>query len=70
MRKLVLLCLSLAVSGCVGSIAKTVVTAPVKVVSKTVDLATTSQKEADEKRGRQMRKEEKKARKRAKREGY
>jgi hypothetical protein len=44
-----------------GCLAKTVVdvaTAPVKVVSKGVDLATTSQSEADEKRGREIRKRE------------
>ena len=47
-------------SGCVvGTVAKTAVdvaTIPVKVVSAGVDAATTSQKEADEKRGRGMRK--------------
>lgn len=51
---------ALALSGCV-TVAKTavdVVTLPVKVVSKSVDLATTSQSEADEKRGRAMRKAE------------
>lgn len=68
MRKIVLLCLALPLTGCIASVAKTVVTAPVKVASKTVDLATTSQSEADEKRGRDMRKAEKKARKRAQRE--
>jgi len=35
-----------------------VVTAPVKVVSGAVDLATTSQSETDEKRGRALRKRE------------
>jgi uncharacterized protein YceK len=48
-------------SGCVGTIAKTavdVVTLPVKVASAGVDAVTTSQSEADEKRGRQIRKEE------------
>jgi len=47
-------------SGCVvGTVAKTavdVVTLPVRVASAGVDAATTSQKEADEKRGREMRK--------------
>jgi hypothetical protein len=46
-------------SGCVGTIAKTavdVVTLPVKIASAGVDAATTSQKEADEKRGRELRK--------------
>jgi hypothetical protein len=48
-------------SGCVGTIAKTavdVVTLPVKVASAGVDAATTSQSEADEKRGREIRKAE------------
>ena len=40
----------------VASTAVDVATLPVKVVSKTVDLATTSQSEADQKRGREMRK--------------
>ena len=46
-------------SGCVvGTVAKTavdVVTLPVNVVSAGVDAATTSQSEADEKRGRELR---------------
>jgi hypothetical protein len=49
-------------SGCiVGTVASTavdVVTLPVRVVSAGVDAATTSQAEADQKRGRQVRKEE------------
>jgi hypothetical protein len=48
-------------SGLGGCIAKAVVdvaTAPVKVAGKAVDLATTSQSEADEKRGRQLRERE------------
>ena len=61
MRALVLL-LPLALSGCiVGTVAKTavdVVTIPVKVASAGVDAVTTSQKEADEKRGREARKED------------
>ena len=55
-------------SGCVvGTIAETavdVVTLPVKVVSSGVDAATTSQSEADEKRGRELRKAEEEAGKR------
>jgi hypothetical protein len=35
-----------------------VVKAPVKIVSKTTDILTTSQSESDEKRGRDMRKRE------------
>jgi hypothetical protein len=49
-------------SGCVvGTVAKTavdVVTLPVKVASAGVDAVTTSQKEADEKRGRELRKQD------------
>ena len=64
MRVLVLLVLPLALSGCVvasvAGAAVDVATLPVKVVSKSVDLATTSQAEADEKRGRELRKAEEK----------
>ncbi|WP_033926989.1 hypothetical protein [Sphingomonas sp. 35-24ZXX] len=48
----------LLLSGCIASAVGAVVTAPVKIVSKGVDLATTSQSEADENRGRAMRKAE------------
>ena len=48
----------LALTGCIASAVGAVVTAPVKIVSKGVDLATTSQSEADENRGRAMRKAE------------
>jgi len=62
MRIMILPVLPLALSGCVvGSVADAavdVVTIPVKVASKGVDLATTSQSEADEKRGRELRKAE------------
>ena len=62
MRFLLLPVLLLALSGCiVASVADTavdVVTLPVKVVSKGVDVATTSQSEADERRGRELRKQE------------
>jgi hypothetical protein len=61
MRSLVL-ALPLALGGCVvGTVAKTavdVVTLPVKAVSAGVDAVTTSQAEADQKRGREIRKEE------------
>ena len=46
----------LALSGCLAKTAFDVATAPVRVVSKGVDLATTSQSEADENRGREWRK--------------
>jgi hypothetical protein len=61
MRGLALLLLAPAAFGLSGCLAKTafdVATAPVKVVSKGVDLATTSQSEADQKRGREIRKRE------------
>jgi hypothetical protein len=49
---------SLALSGCIARAAADIVTAPVRITSKAVDMATTSQSEADEKRGRAMRKHE------------
>ncbi|MEP0390566.1 MAG: hypothetical protein ABJ205_09270 [Erythrobacter sp.] len=50
--------LSLTLSGCLVRTAANVVTAPVRVASKAVDLATTSQSEADENRGREIRRRE------------
>jgi hypothetical protein len=47
----------LTLSGCVNT-AASVITAPVRVVSKGVDWATTSQSESDRKRGRELRKRE------------
>ena len=62
MKRSLILALPLLLSGCiVGTVAKTAVdvaTLPVKAVSAGVDAATTSQKEADEKRGREIRKAE------------
>ena len=61
MRGLTLFLLPIAAIGLSGCLAKTafdVATAPVRVASKAVDLATTSQSEADEKRGREIRKRE------------
>ena len=49
---------SLALQGCLAKTALDVATLPVKVASRGVDLATTSQSEADEKRGREIRKRE------------
>ena len=57
MRHLLVLGAAVLLSGCV-SMVKDVVTAPVKIVSKTADVLTTSQSESDEKRGREMRKRE------------
>ncbi len=60
MKALALAAVSLALSGCVvADIAETAVAVariPVKVASAGVDAATTSQSEADEKRGRELRK--------------
>ena len=62
MRVLLPVLLVLTLSGCVvGTVASTAVeiaTLPVKAVSSGVDAVTTSQSEADEKRGRELRKEE------------
>ena len=52
----------LALPGCIVRTAADIVTAPVKVVSKGVDWATTSQDEADRNRGREIRKEEERER--------
>ena len=49
---------SFTLSGCLAKTALDVATAPVKIASKAVDLATTSQSEADQKRGREIRKRE------------
>jgi hypothetical protein len=49
---------SVSLSGCIARTAVGVVTAPVKVAGKAVDLATTSQSEADEERGRELRQRE------------
>jgi hypothetical protein len=49
---------SVALSGCLAKTAFDVATAPVRVASKAVDLATTSQAEADQKRGREVRQRE------------
>ena len=80
MRLLFTLIAAFALQGCVARMATSVITAPVKVASKTVDVLTTSQSESDRNRGRAARKQEeddykaeKKARKRAKeraKEGY
>jgi hypothetical protein len=57
--KSVLIFSAILLPGCtVARTAVDVVTIPVKVVSSGVDAATTSQSEADEKRGREIRKAE------------
>ena len=45
-------------SGCIARTAVDIVTLPIKVVGAGVDAVTTSQSEADERRGRQIRREE------------
>ena len=47
--------LALPLGGCIAKTAVDVVTLPVKAASKTVDVLTTSQAEADQKRGRAIR---------------
>lgn len=49
---------TMLLSGCIARAAADIVTAPVKVVGAGVDAATTSQSEADEKRGRELREAE------------
>lgn len=48
----------LLLGGCLAKAAVDVATAPVRIGSKAVDLATTSQSEADEKRGRELRRQD------------
>jgi hypothetical protein len=62
MKSIALIAAALCLSGCVvGTIARTAVdvaTLPVKVAGSAVDAATTSQSEADENRGRELRKQD------------
>ena len=62
MKRFLFLLLPAVLSGCVvGTVAKTavdVVALPVKAASAGVDAVTTSQAEADQKRGREMRKQD------------
>lgn len=60
MRPALLLALvaPLVLGGCLAKTALDVATAPVKIASRGVDLATTSQSEADEARGRELRRRE------------
>jgi len=51
---------ALLLSGCLARTAVDLVTAPVRIASGAVDMATTSQSEADEKRGREIRRREEK----------
>ncbi len=58
MRLLLLPALACALSGCVARTALDIATLPVKVASSAVDAATVSQAEADQKRGREIRRAE------------
>lgn len=58
MRLLILAAVPLTLGGCLAKTALDVATLPVKVASKSVDVLTTSQSEADQKRGRAERKRE------------
>ena len=59
MRLMMLALAMVSLSGCVGKVVSTVVTAPVKIIGKTADVLTTSQDESDRNRGRRARKAEK-----------
>ena len=65
MRILPLLLMAMLLSGCLVRTAANVVTLPVRAVGSGYDKMTTSQSEADEKRGRQARKEDERAGKEA-----
>jgi hypothetical protein len=56
--RILLLALPLLLSACLAKTAVDVVTLPVRAVSAGVDAVTTSQAEADQRRGRQIREEE------------
>jgi hypothetical protein len=53
-----MLAAAVPLSGCLARTAVDIVTLPVKVVSAGVDAVTTSQSERDERRGRELRREE------------
>lgn len=67
MRVLAIIVGGLLTTGCLARTAVDIVTLPVKVAGKAVDVATTSQSEADRNRGREIRKEEKRQEKERKR---
>lgn len=58
MRILIVALLPFTLSGCLAKTALDIATLPLKAASKTVDVLTTSQSEADEKRGRAIRERE------------
>lgn len=67
MRSLLLLPLGFILSGCLARTALDVATLPVRVVSAGVDAVTTSQAEADQRRGRELREAEERAGREARR---
>jgi hypothetical protein len=67
MRTPVILACGLLLSGCLARTAVDVVTLPVRVVSAGVDAVTTSQAEADQRRGRELREAEERAGREARR---
>ena len=58
MRAVILTLSALLLSGCLARTAASVVTLPVRAASAGVDAVTTSQSEADQRRGREIREEE------------
>ena len=58
MRAFLLIPVALVLPGCIARTAVDIVTLPVKMVSAGFDAATTSQSEADQRRGREIREEE------------
>jgi hypothetical protein len=56
--RILLAAIPLLLGGCLARTAVDIVTLPVKVVSAGVDAATTSQSEADQRRGREIREAE------------
>jgi hypothetical protein len=58
MRLLLIPVSCLLLQGCVAKIATDIVTAPIKIASKGVDLMTTSQAESDQNRGKALREQE------------
>lgn len=67
MRFLIILLTSFLATSCVARTAIDIVTLPVKAAGKVVDVATTSQSEADRNRGRKIRKAEEREKREQKR---
>lgn len=67
MRAISVVPIGLLLSGCLARTAVEVVTLPVRVVSAGVDAVTTSQAEADQRRGRELRAAEERAGREARR---